>query len=612
MGLTETYLFLAVAVPIVLMWTGRVRPDVAGLLLGFLIALGQFCGLGLLGAAGDSEAAVLALSGLSQPVVITLFSLFVVTRSLERTGVPRSFARRVVSVGKSSHGRIIALLAANAAFLSLFMSNLAAGALVLSSAIEVSRRTGIKASKLLIPVAYGSCLGGIATYFTTTNIIASDMLRLANPPQEPLHILDFTPIGGLIALAGIAFLGFFGERFLPDREASDEQLVARRTGSELERAYQLNERQWELRVPRGASFIGQPLSLTGIGQRLGLTVLSVSRGKHTYFSPSPNERLQEGDRLTVVGREERVRQLVDEGLRLEEENDPKELSSRGATFSEVVLIPQSRAEGQSLRELNFRSRYGMTVVAIRREGRSYRTDLADMKLRQGDSILAMGGDERLRLLRASPDFLLIESDPSDQPTNWRQAAMIIAISLAAIVASILGVPVYLAMLGAAALVILSGLISMEAAYRGMEWQALLLIAGMYPLSLALVNTGIAQHFGEYVVRALEPLGALGLVAGAFLGTVAVAQLITGQVAILIAAPIFISAAIHAQVNPQAVAVATAIACSTCFLSPLSHPVNILMIGPGNYQFKDFFRAGWLLTILSFVTLLIGMKLFWGL
>jgi di/tricarboxylate transporter len=140
MGLTETYLFFAVAISIALMWSGRVRPDVAGLLLGFLMALGQFCGLGLLGAAGDSEAAVLALSGLAQPVVITLFSLFVVTRSLERTGVPRSFARRVVSVGKSSHGRIIALLAANAAFLSLFMSNLAAGALVLSSAIEVSNR----------------------------------------------------------------------------------------------------------------------------------------------------------------------------------------------------------------------------------------------------------------------------------------------------------------------------------------------------------------------------------------------------------------------------------------------------------------------------------------
>src|SRR5262249_40130674 len=154
---------------------------------------------------------------------ITLFGLFIVTRCLDRTGVTRWIARRILGIGAKSEGRLIALFAATTAFLSLFMNNLAAGALILPSALDVSRHTKIKPSKLLIPVAYGSLLGGVATYFTTANIITSDLLAAANPPQAPLHILDFTPTGGLMAIAGIAFLAIFGRRLLPDREPSAAQ-----------------------------------------------------------------------------------------------------------------------------------------------------------------------------------------------------------------------------------------------------------------------------------------------------------------------------------------------------------------------------------------------------
>ncbi len=611
MSFSQCYVLVVLIVPLSLVWTGRLRPDVAGMLIAFTLGLGQFLGIPVLGPAGDVQAAAHALAGLSQPVTITLFSLFIVTQALERTGITRSLARRVVSLGQKSERKLIALLAANAAVLSLFMNNLAAGGLMLSSAIEVSRRTGVKASKLLLPIAYGSCLGGVATYFTTPNIIASDLLRTAHPPQAPLHILDFTPTGGLIALVGIAFLGVFGPRILPEREASAEQLAARRTGSELERAYLLSERQWEMVVNTGSSLVGKALVDAAIGQRFGLTVLAVGRGKQTIFSPSPREVLQIGDRLVVVGREDRVKLLAAEGLHLEPDH-AQGLSSKGALFSEVVLIPQSRAEGHTLREMDFRSKYGMTAVAIRRDGQSFRTDVANMQLQQGDSILAMGGDERIRLLRRSPDFLLIDSDPSDQPTDWKHAKLVIAVGLAAVIASIIGMPVYLSMLGAAALMILLGFLPIEDAYRGMEWQVILLISGMYPVSLALVSTGLAQQLGSLIVSSIAPFGPLGLVAGAYLCAALLAQFVAGQVAIMITAPMFISAAIALHTSPQAVAVAGAIGCSTGFLSPLSHPVITLMMGPGNYRFSDFFRAGWLLTIINFLMLLLGMKLFWAL
>lgn len=162
----------------------------------------------------------------------------------------------------------------------------------------------------------------------------------------------------------------------------------------------------------------------------------------------------------------------------------------------------------------------MTAVAIRRDGQSYRTDLADMPLRQGDLILAIGGDDRISILRSSADFLLIQTDLSDQPTDWKKARAAICVGLVAIIASIAGVPVYLAMLGAAAIVILARLVSVEDAYRGMEWQAIVLIAGMYPLSTALVQTGLAQRpfFGALAVDFAAPFGPLGLVAGTFIFT----------------------------------------------------------------------------------------------
>jgi len=160
--------------------------------------------------------------------------------------------------------------------------------------------------------------------------------------------------------------------------------------------------------------------------------------------------------------------------------------------------------------------------------------------------------------------------------------------------------------------VLAGVLTMEEAYRAVEWQAIFLIAGMYAVSRAMVATGLADLVGQGVVRLITPFGALGLAAGAYVLTSALTQVMGGQVATLVTGPILISAAISAHTNPQAVAVAAAIGCSVSFFTPIAHPVNILMIGPANYTFGDFFRVGWPLTIVCFLMLLVGMMLFWHL
>lgn len=610
--LSKLFLLIVVAVPLFLVLRGRLRMDIAALLIAVGLGLGQFGGLQILAAAGQPKEAVKAISGFGQPVVITLISLFILTHALEKSGVTRWIARRLIDIGGSSETRQIALFASTTAFLSLFMNNLAAGALILPSAMDVAHRTGVKPSKLLIPVAYGSLLGGVATYFTTANIIVSDLLQIAKPPQTALRIFDFTPVGGLIAVAGILFLAYFGKRLLPDRQPTAEQSMTRLTGSELEDIYQIGERLWEAKVLPESPLAGKSLAQSEIGTQLGVEVAAIWRHRMAIFTPSADQFIRPNDILLLVGREERVHQLKEKGLKIGRDNGSGHISRLGVTLVEVIPSPRSKAVGRTLKELDFRKRFGFTVVAMRRPDRTYRTGVGDIPLALGDSLLLVGARQRIVSLEKSVDFIVLRPSLSDQPLNRRQVILAVGIILVAITASILGVPVYLTVLLRAIMVVLVGLLKTEDAYQAIEWQAVFLIAGMYSVSLAMVETGLAADLGELMVRYFSSFGALGIAAGSYLLTALLTQVMGGQVTALVTGPVAISAAIHMGVSPQAVAVATAIGCSASFLTPFAHPVNILMIAPANYTFQDFFHIGWRLTILSFVILLIGLALFWRL
>jgi len=610
MTIEQIILLVVLCVPLILVIINRLRIDLAALLMAVTLGVLQFAGLGILGPARTPDAARNILAGFGQPIILILISLFILTRVLEKSGVTRWIAWQLLKVSGDKPGRLIGLFAATAAFLSLFMNNLAAGALVLPIAMEVARRTRLRPSKLLIPVAYGTLLGGAATYFTTANIIVSTLLENAKPPQPGLNILDFTPTGGLIAIAGILFLAFFGQRLLPDREPTEEQNFARLTGSELEKLYAISERLWEARVLPGAKLIGKTLGQSEIGYQWGVTVAAISHNNEDILLPQSQQLIRKNDLLVLVGREEKIKKLREWGLDIHTENGVNDLSAKGVTFAEIIPSPHSKALGQTLKELDFRRRYRLSVVALKRLQRSYRTDVGDLKLEFGDTLLVISSPYQLDSLRRSAEFIMIEPNWSDQPINRKDAVTATVIVLAGIAASIAGAPVYLAMLASAVLALLIGKLSVEDAYRSVEWQAIFLIAGMYVVSDAMVETHLANLLGNFMLPLVKPFGALGLAAGAYLLTSILTQIIGGQVTALITGPITISAAIQIGVNPQAVAVATAIGCSACFLTPFAHPVNILMIAPGNYTFGDFFRSGWILTIISFVMLLVGMILFW--
>lgn len=611
MTVPEIVVLLILVIPLTLVFLNRLREDVAGLLMAVLLGLAQFAGLGVLGPADEPEAAALALTGFGTPEVVTLLSLFIVTYALDKYGVTRWIAARLLKIGGRSERRMIGLFATTAALLSLFMNTLAAGALLLPSALDAARRTGIRPSKLLIPIAYGTMLGGAATYLTTANIVVSSLLPLADPPQKPLGVLDFTPTGGLVAIVGLLFLTLFGRRLLPDREPPAVEVG--RTGEELTNAYQLQERMWEAEVTARSPLANKTLSDARIGTTLGIAVLGVRRGPRVVPLLDTESEIMPGDRLLIIGREDRARQLEQVGIRVRPHDAHDPLEVPNTVLAEVIVPPRSQVEGKTLRDIAFRARYGFTALALWRAHRSYRTDLANFQLQPGDSLLLAGPGERVKSLRAQHEFVVVETVANDNGLDAPRVIRTLAISLTALAAAIfLNVPIELAMVAAVVLILLTGLLRPEEAYGAVKWRAIFLIAGTISVSIAMVQTGLADRIGDTVVGMVAPLGPVGLVIGAYLLSAALTQVMGGQISPLVVGPITISAAIRLGISPQAIAVVTAIAGSVSFITPLSHPVNILMIAPANYTFGDFVRSGWLLTILCFVTLVVATLLFWEL
>lgn len=601
----------ALFVPLTLVMISRWRLDLAALWMLAALALGQFSGLNLLSENHSPTDAFLALQGFSQPVIITLISLFILTQALTTNGLMQWVGLQLARLGGGSTRTLTLLFSLSAALLSLGMNNVAAGALLLPGAMQVSRRSAIAPSKLLLPIAFGTALGGMATYFTTSNIIFSNLLLKASPPQAGLNFGDFLPTGGLVALAGLLYLGLFAPRLLPSRAAGPEQALARRSSTEIEGLYALQERLWEGEILPTSPLAGQSLRQSRIGELLGLAIVAIWRGKQAIFNPESAEKLQAKDILLLVGNEQRIQQMAGWGVRMGRTNVESDLSSRfDARLVEALLPPHSTYEGKSIKAINFRRKYGFTAVALLRRGRSYRTDVGEMRLEPGDALLLIGSAHRLRDLRLNPDLLLLEAEPPTLVVPRKRALASAALLLGAVFASLLGFPAALAVLCAATLALSLGLLTFQEAYRAIEWPVIFFVAGMYAISQAMTFTGLAGLVAQQATLWMRSLGPLGMEAGFFLLAALFTQFMGSQASAFVLGPVTIEAALRLGADPRALAVAASIGCSVTFLTPTSHPVNLLMMNPGNYRWSDFARLGLGLFVVSFLALLLAMQWFW--
>ncbi len=568
-----------------------------------LVALLLLTALGITGILTPQE----TLSGFSRSAVITIIAIYILTAGLAKTGATRVLGAHLIRLAGRGETSLIVVLMTTGAALSLFMNNIAAAAVLLPVAIGISRERRISPSKLLMPLAFGTLLGGMATLLTTSNILVSSALRDANYPA--FGLFDFAPIGLPVVVIGIVYMAVIGRRLLPRRAPDDWTRLMSISRVQLSDVYGLHERWMQARVPAKSSLAERTLTEAGLGYKLGVNIVAIAHNGKTRLSPPPSECLHVGDTLYLQAREDQIGDLCSRGLEVQPEPPGlNQLASDTISLFEVVLAPRSRAAGQTLRTIHFREKFDLNVVAIWREGRPRRVGLADIPLQLGDALLVLGRRDRARVLQSEGDFIVL-IDAVDEGLRTKKMPYAIAIMAVTIAIAALGwLAIAEAMLAGALAMVLIGALTIDEAYQSIEWRSVFLIAAMLPVGLAMTKTGVADAIGQMLVHLVDGVGPVAIVAGLLVMTMLLTQVMSGQAAVVILAPIAIHAAQALQLDPRMFALAVAYGGSLAFMTPLGHPVNILVMGPGGYKFSDFLRVGVWLTLLLILAISLLMSL----
>ena len=576
-----------------------------------LVALLVVVALGLTGVLSTQE----AFSGFSRSAVITIIAIFVLTEALQRTGVTEQVGHVLSRVGGRGELQLIVSVMIAGAFLSLFMNNIAATAVLLPAATGAAKKAGVNGSKVLMPLAFSTILGGMATLFTTSNIILNSLLR--DNGLSGFRITDFAPVGVPMVIAGILYVAFIGRRSLPGDSPIERTSVPNSTREgDLIAAYGLGSKLFRARVPQNSFLAGKKLSECTLREDFDVSVVAIERDKRRFLDLSPQTKLKSGDTLILEGNEEDFRSRdVEPYMEFlpESEWTESDLESRAVEVFEAMLAPRSQLIGMTLRDAHFREKYGLSVLAVWHGDKEVLTDLGDIKLHFGDALLLQGPREKLEVLKDDQNLILLMTEDETEitvPGKGRAALMIFAttLALALYYPELTGA----IMLGGALAMVLTRIITIEQGYAAIGWKTVFLVAGMLPMGIALSKTNAAGLAAGEILNIFGGHGALPLVAGLFIVTVVFTQMVNGAVAAAIVGPVAIQIAQQSGVDPRAMIMGVAMATSMAFITPLSHAVNILVMSPGGYSFRDYFKVGLPLTAILFVVVMIVLPIFWSL
>jgi di/tricarboxylate transporter len=487
--------------------------------------------------------------------------------------------------------------------MSAFMNNIGAVAILLPAVVSVAREMKISPSKLLIPLAWASLMGGNVTLIgTPPNILASSILETyENIPN--FTFFDFAPMGLIVLTTGILYMVLVGRHLLP----------ARTPGAGLPQDYPIREYLSEVEVQIDSSLTGKTVREINWGE---LSIIHIHTLDGKVLPPQSDHSLESGDRLLVESSAEAlVNSAQTLGLALISDGDPHaaRIPDGSLKLAEIILSPRSKSHHKTLAQMNFRTRFGLSVLAIRHEGTTLFSRLADIPLQLSDSLLVEGSAENLAALRRDPDFLMLDTYPPLEPRRTHKAPITVAILLGGLVMVTTGwLPVPVALLIGAIFMVLSGALSMDEAYQSIEWKSVFLIAGMLPLGIAMENTGTAQLLADWIVGLMGGWGALAVLAGIYIMTGLLTEVMSNAAATVLVTPIAIDAALRLGADPRAFVIGVVLAASTSFLMPIGHQVNVIIYGPGGYQFSDYPRVGVLLNLVLLVVVLLTLPLLWPL
>jgi di/tricarboxylate transporter len=526
-----------------------------------------------------------ALDGFGHAAVITVAAVLVISRALRNSGLVDLISRRIMPLAKNQLLHIASLCVV-AAVLSAFMNNVGALALLLPVALKTAHEQNRSPSLILMPLAFASILGGMITMIgTPPNIIISIYREQHTEVGEAFGMFAFSPVGGLVALAGVAFVALIGWRLIP-------KTALKKAGSD--EMFAIDEYITEVRVPEECKFVGKTLGEVEKETREKLMIFGFIRKDGKVIAPNRNNLVRAEARYLVKTDPMDLKNVMDEfGLRLVSELRTRIDSLEGddVKFAEVVVTPNSLLRDRTRAFLRRRTSNSVVLMAVARQGQPMRKRLGDIRFRVGDVVLLQGSESHIKEHVASLRLLPLE-EREVRVGMFSKVSLAVAIFGIAIALSMFKImPTTLSFLCAIVAYVFLGILPMRDLYREIDWPVIVLLGAMIPVSGALQDTGLTEKIAILANNLTGSLPEWGILVMLMVVTMTLSDIINNAATALIMAPIGVGIALQMEANPDPFLMAVAVGASCAFLTPIGHQCNALILGPGGYRFGDYWRMG---------------------
>ena len=567
--------YILLLATVVLFITDRVRTDIVGLVI---ISI-----LGLLGILKPKE----LLEGFSNQALVTIAAMFVLSAALMRSGLVAALGGKLTQLSKGSPLRFLALSLVAVCFMSAFINNTPVVVVFIPAVLTVCNRLGQSPSKFLMPISFASMLGGSATLIgTSSNILVSSMS--ADAGYGEIGMFEFTVLGAVIVVVGMLYLILFSHRFLPARTTIASTLSAE----------DVKEYITQVNIGPESHLVGMRLEETPLANA-GVRVAELIRGERIQRMEK-DEVLEVGDTLLIRGDLNKILELErkhDISISTDSDARDAEVKRVEMTVFELMVAPDSPLIGRTAQEIRFRRDYGVSVFALQRRGRHHQRDITDLELRMGDILLVRGTMEALAKLRGYREFILLEG-VHDQVIERHKAPVALGTILVIVALAALGVfPISVLAIAGAAVLVMAKILTPRDAYRSIDWPVLVLIAGMIALGNAMGKTGALDIAAQGLVNTVGQLGPHVTLWIFYFITAVLSLLILNKPAAVLCTPLGILLATQLGVDGKPFIMAVAFAASTAMATPMGYQTNLLVYGPGGYNYRDFVSFGLPLNIL---------------
>jgi di/tricarboxylate transporter len=539
------------------------------------------------------------ISGFSNQATVTVAAMFVLSAGLQKTGAVAAVGRLLVRLGKN-HFLVLILIMGMVGAISAFINNTAAVAVFLPLVLTVAAKRQIAASKLLIPLSYASQFGGVCTLIgTSTNLLVSAISEQAG--LGAFSMFEFSRLGLIMFAAGFFYFLLFGRWLLPERQTQ-----------ELTAAYELGNYITELRVGADSPLIGKTVMESNLGTEHDVTILKLLDEDRKIWAPH-RQRLREGSALLVRGRIQELMALKESAkleLSAEFKLRDETLQDEEMVLVQAIISPQSQLIGRTLKTIFFRNRYNALVLAIHRRGALLRDKLNAVRLELGDALLVMVAKKDVDELRTADDFIIL-GEVQEPSLHRRKIPFALAIVAAVVGLAAMGImPILVSAIVGCVAMVLSRCVSLEEAYKAVNWQVIFLLAGILPLGIALEKTGAARWLASHAIGLAGGLGPVAVLAALYLLTATLTEMMSNNAAAVLLAPVAIATATQLGIDPKPMLMAVTFAASTSFATPIGYQTNAMVYNVGGYRYTDYLKVGVPLNLIFWVLATLFIPIFW--